>query len=113
MGLVDRITDAMLMLDGVTAAPHRFGGVEFRAGGREIGHLHGDKWADIPFPKRVRDTLVATGRAEVHHVLKDTGWISFYMRQQADGDRLLDLLTLSYRIITDRKQAVADFDRMP
>jgi hypothetical protein len=27
---------------GVTVEPHRFGGIEFREGRREIGHLHGD-----------------------------------------------------------------------
>ena len=35
---------------GVTAAPHRFGGVEFRVGRRELGHLHGNRLADLPLP---------------------------------------------------------------
>ena len=35
--------------EGVTAHPHRFGGVEFRLGRRELGHLHGERWADLPF----------------------------------------------------------------
>jgi hypothetical protein len=30
----------------------RFGGVEFRLGGRELGHLHGDRHADNP-PREV------------------------------------------------------------
>ncbi|MBK9123011.1 MAG: DUF5519 family protein [Chloroflexi bacterium] len=109
MSLAQRIADEMTVLPGVSAEPHRFGGVEFRVNGREIGHLHGDSWADIPFPKRVRDKLVAEGRAEVHHLLKDTGWISFYVRKHADGDRLLALLMLNYRIITNRRQALAEF----
>jgi hypothetical protein len=35
---------------GVTVAPHRFGGIAFRIGRRELGHLHGDRLADLPFP---------------------------------------------------------------
>jgi hypothetical protein len=31
----------------VTVAPHRFGGVEFRVGRRELGHLHGNRLADL------------------------------------------------------------------
>jgi Luciferase len=27
----------------VTIGPHRFGGIEFRLGKREMGHLHADK----------------------------------------------------------------------
>ena len=35
---------------GVTTGPHRFGGIEFRLGRRELGHLHGNRLADLPFP---------------------------------------------------------------
>ena len=37
--------------------PHRFDGVEFRVNGHEIGHLHGGRWVDLPFPVRVRKEL--------------------------------------------------------
>src|SRR5215470_7867885 len=46
--------------EGVTTHEHRFGGVEFRVGRREIGHLHGSRWADLPFHKGIRDMLVET-----------------------------------------------------
>jgi hypothetical protein len=39
---------------GVTVAPHRFGGVELRYGRKELGHLHGDHLADLPFPAPLR-----------------------------------------------------------
>src|ERR1044072_568434 len=45
--------------DGVTVAPHRFGGVEFRVGRRELGHVHGDRLADLPFPIAILRELVA------------------------------------------------------
>jgi hypothetical protein len=37
---------------GVSVAPHRFGGTEFRVAHHEIGHLHGGRLADLPFPRR-------------------------------------------------------------
>ena len=69
--IADAIRAELLSWDGVSAHPHRFGGTEFRVHGREFGHLHGDRLADIPFPKRARDELIAAGRAEPHHVPND------------------------------------------
>jgi hypothetical protein len=48
------ITKAATSWEGVAVQPHRFGGVEYVIGKREIGHIHGDNLVDIPFPKRVR-----------------------------------------------------------
>jgi hypothetical protein len=58
-----RIAAAVMAWPEVEQAPHRFGGIEFRLGKRELGHLHGDALADLPFPRKVRDELVASGRA--------------------------------------------------
>ena len=38
----------------VSEGTHRFGGIVFRLGRRELGHLHGETLADLPFPRRVR-----------------------------------------------------------
>jgi len=57
-GAGERITSAVTSWPDVEAGPHRFGGVEFRLGRRELGHLHGDRFADVPFPRRVRDELL-------------------------------------------------------
>jgi hypothetical protein len=81
---------------GVETTPHRFGGTEFRLGKVELGHLHGDRLADLPFPKRIRDELVAAGRASVHHILPETGWVSFYIRSPDDADAAIELFRLNY-----------------
>jgi len=81
---------------GITSQPHRFGGTEYNLGRREIGHVHGESLVDIPFPKKVRNDLVALGRAEPHHVLPDSGWVSIFLRQASDVDRAIDLLRLSF-----------------
>jgi Family of unknown function (DUF5519) len=81
---------------GVSVEPHRFGGIEFRVGRRELGHLHGNRLADLPFPIRVRDELIAAGKAERHHVLPDSGWISRRIKDQSDVAVVIDLFRLNY-----------------
>jgi hypothetical protein len=83
----------------VTAHPHRFGGTEYRLGPRrEIGHVHGDSLVDLPLPTKVRDELVASGRAHPHHVLPASGWVSFYIREPTDVERAIELFRLSYEL---------------
>jgi Luciferase len=81
--------------DGVTVHRHRFGGIEFKLGRRELGHLHGT-FADLPFPRRVRDELVATGRAQPHHVLPQSGWVTVPMRTAPEIANLIELFRQNY-----------------
>jgi len=74
---------------------HRFGGVEFRVGRREIGHLHATI-ADLPFPRSVRDRLIAAGRARPHHVLPDSGWVTAPIRTAADVLNVIQLFRHNY-----------------
>lgn len=97
-GAQQQITATVLSWEGMTAEPHRFGGTEYRLGTRGIGHIHGDNLVDIPFPTKVRTELVNAGAAEPHHLLKDTGWVSFYLRQTDDIDRAIALLQRSYEL---------------
>ena len=71
-GASQTIHAAVTAWPGVIVHPHRFGGTEYRLGERrEIGHIHGDALVDIPFPTKVRDEVIAAGRAEPHHILPD------------------------------------------
>ena len=97
-GAGQRIEAALHQCAGVAAAPHRFGGTEYRLGRREIGHVHGDSLVDIPFPKKVRDELVAAQRAEPHHILPESGWVSIFLQQEADVERAIELLRYSFDI---------------
>ena len=99
----ERIQTEVLSWPEMSAHPHRFGGVEFQYGTREIGHLHGNRLLDVPFPSKLRDELVATGRAEPHHVLPESGWISFHMREAADVDAAIALLRKSYEIAAKQR----------
>ena len=88
---------------GIEVHPHRFGGREFRLGTREIGHVHGDRLVDIPFPIKVRDELVGVGAAERHHILPESGWVSFYIREEGDVARAVALLERSYKLASAQK----------
>lgn len=90
------ITSELTGWPGVTVHPHRFGGVEFQLNGHELGHLHGSRQADLPFPVRVRQELVAAGQAEPHHILPETGWVTFYIRGAEDVPAVLALFRRNY-----------------
>jgi hypothetical protein len=103
---VDAVVNAVAGWSGVTVEPHRFGGREFRLENVEIGHIHTGGLVDIPFTRAIREQLVDGQFAQPHHILPESGWISFYMRGEGDLERALWLLRLSYlqkRIVRSRK----------
>jgi len=103
-GARDAIAAELTRWPGVSAHPHRFGGTEFVFGERrEIGHIHGDHLVDIPLPTRLRDELVAAGRAQAHHILPESGWISFYLRRPDDVANAIELFRQSYDVATRQK----------
>jgi hypothetical protein len=102
VGAAEQITEAVMSLEGVSSRPHRFGGIEFRFGRRELGHLHGNYLLDIPFPMKLRNELVESHRAEPHHILPDSGWVSFTIRKEGDVSEAIGLLKLSLELA--RKQ---------
>ena len=104
-GASKQIIDTLLTWQGIETHPHRFGGTEFRTGKREVGHIHGDSLVDIPFPKKIRDEIVAAKEAEPHHILPETGWVSFYLREEADVERAIALLKRSYEIALKQKKS--------
>jgi hypothetical protein len=99
----EAIKNALLGLEGVTANSHRFGGTEYRIGKREIGHVHGNYLVDIPFPKKIRNEIVSEGLAEPHHILPDSGWVSFYIKSDPDVEKAIDLLKRSYELAINKK----------
>ncbi|MBI3116792.1 MAG: DUF5519 family protein [Thaumarchaeota archaeon] len=99
---LEKIVKEVAKWPGVTTHAHRFGGTEFRLGRRELGHVHGDYQADVPFPMDVRNQLVAEGRAEPHHVLPESGWITLRFRNSNDVESAISLFQLSYDLARRR-----------
>jgi hypothetical protein len=102
---VQKLIDKVSAWEGIRANPHRFGGVEFNLGKVEIGHVHGNGMVDIPFTRKLREQLVNAGEAEPHHLLSDSGWITFYMSDDEDVGQALRLMRLSYLQKVARRKA--------
>lgn len=96
----DKLQQELLSWPGVTVHDHRFGGIEFRINGREMGHLHGDKLADLPFPKDVGKKLIAEGKASPHHFIPQSGWISYYIKGIDDIQGAIELFQMQYERLT-------------
>jgi hypothetical protein len=90
-----QVRDEVAGWPGVTIHEHRFGGIELRFGRKELGHLH-ESIADLPFPRGVRDELVATGLARPHHIHADSGWVTAPMQTAADVRAVIELFRRSY-----------------
>lgn len=96
MNYLKKLEDEVSAWHQVSIHPHRFGGREFRFQSAEVGHVHPGGIVDIPFPRPIRDALLADGLAEEHHWVPDSGWITFQMRSEADLGHALWLMRLSY-----------------
>ena len=81
---------------GVTTGDTGRGGLQFSYGRVELGHLHGSSFADLPFPKKVRNTLIAQGRALVHPPLPESGWVRRRMDSPEDAEAVIELFRMNY-----------------
>lgn len=111
--ITETIKQEVLSWADVTSGAHRFGGLEFRIGNCEIGHLHGRHQVDIPFSARLRKELVASGKASPHHLYPKSGWISFYIRGVEDVPAAIALLRLNYDRLAERRcgRQTADLEK--
>jgi hypothetical protein len=107
--ILDAIKKEILSWPNVTAEPHRFGGIEFRLNKREMGHIHGEYVADLPFPMKTRNDLVNSGRVSPHHVLPKSGWVSYWITQDKEQQEhkvsaVVELFKMRYEQLKPRAQ---------
>jgi Family of unknown function (DUF5519) len=89
---------------GVTTGDTGRGGLQFSYGRVELGHLHGSSFADLPFPRRVRDDLIAQGRASVHDPLPNSGWVRRRMEVPEDVEAVIGLFRMNYDRARERAE---------
>ena len=87
---------------GVTYGTHRFGGVEYRIGKREMGHVHGETLADLPFPMQMRNKLIESGCVSLHHILPHSGWVSKWIKDEVDVGEVIELFRMQYERLKPR-----------
>ena len=90
-----RIYSEVASWPGVTIESHG-SIVFFRVGRREIGHLHGSRFVDLPFPVRIRKQLVNAGRARQHYLHPESGWVTRHIQGERDAEPIIDLFRLNY-----------------
>lgn len=96
MKYVMKLEEEVSAWANISVHSHRFGGREFRCANAEVGHVHSGGVVDIPFPRTVRDALLAEGLAEEHRWVPNSGWVTFRIRGAQDLKHALWLLRLSY-----------------
>ena len=101
-GNASAIEREVLRWPGVRKEPGRFGATSFRYGKREIGHLHGDRIADLPVTTEMKEDLMARGRARPHQA-GVKGYVSYPLESEEDVAAVLGILNRNY----DRARAAA------
>ena len=104
--IIENIKKEILSWPYVTSEPHRFGGIEFLLNKREMGHIHNEGLADIPFPMKIRDELVNSGRVKPHHVLPHSGWVSylFHNNEEEIASIVIQLFRMRYEQLKPKVQ---------
>jgi hypothetical protein len=99
-----QITEEVTSWAGVEAGPGRRGEFAFRVGGREIGHLHGDRAAHFGFPREVGAGLRKEGRVGPHPVNPhSTKMAARRIETASDVRDVIELMRLNYdRVVAQR-----------
>ena len=93
---LDEIEDEVLSWNEISLRMHKYGGIQFDINKREIGHIHGNGLLDILFSREDKTRFLEGGRVQEHHVFKNSGWVSLYIRTREDKDLAIGLLRYSY-----------------
>lgn len=99
---MEEIEREMKSWQGVTTGGTGRGGLRFSYGRVELGHLHGDSFADLPFPKKLRKELTERGRASVHPPLPDSGWVRRRMDGPSGTGAVIELFRMNYERAKER-----------
>ena len=105
--ITDNIKKEIISWPGVTSNPYHFGGIEFRVNKRDMGHIHGEKLADLPFPIEIRKDLIASGKALPHIIYPESMWVSYIIRSKEDSPKIVDLFRLQYERLKRKPKIIS------
>ena len=100
--ITENIKNEILSWRGVTSNPYQFGGIEFRINKRDMGHIHGEKLADLPFPIEIRKEIIASGKALPHIIYPESMWVSYIIQSEDDTPKIIDLFRLQYERLKNK-----------
>jgi hypothetical protein len=108
MSAHERIAAEVESWPGVETGPGRFGSLRFVIGRRELGHLHGDRIADLPLRPQTARELIAAGAAREHRFTpQGSGWVTVELRSDDDADRVIKLMRASYERAVEKRPELA------
>ncbi len=90
---------------GVALSVHRFGGVGFNFGRHELAHIHGNGLFDAFVGADARNEMVRAGIALPHHIFPRSGWVSFWVKTEADLPNALELMRIAQCYRTEKQNA--------
>jgi MFS family permease len=105
--ITENIKHEILSWPGVTSNPYQFGGVEFRVNKRDMGHIHGEKLADLPFPIKLRKEIITSGRALPHIIYPESMWVSYIIHSEEDIPKIIDLFRLQYERLKNKPTIIS------
>ena len=80
---------------GLSLSVHRYGGTGFCVGRTVLGHVHGNGLLDVFVGRAAARELTATHLCEPHHILADSAWVSFWIREEKDFDTAIRLMQVA------------------
>jgi MFS family permease len=112
--IAEAIEREILSWPDVTAQPHRFGGIDFRVGTKEMGHLHGENMVDLPLPPNAALASSSSnkltgvpkqggeteGSLPPHDAYPESKWINYWIKGEDDVPRVIALFRLQYDRLT-------------
>ena len=105
--ITENIKEEILSWPGVTSSPYYYGGIEFRVDKKDMGHIHGHKLADLPFPIDIRKQLLTSGKALPHVIYPESKWVSYIIRSEEDVSKVVDLFRLQYERLKNKPPVIS------
>jgi len=98
MDYIDEIETEVRLWPGTSVQAHKFGGIQFNKDNRELGHIHGNGLLDILLSRGQKNELMKKYPVQDHHVFKNSGWISFWIKTAEDSKTAVSLLSHVYNL---------------
>lgn len=96
LGWIDELEEMVLSFPSTEITVHKYGGAQFNYRQKEFAHCHSNGILDILLNQQLKKKLLQDGRIVDHHVFKNSGWITFYIKTNDDVFYAKSLLRLAY-----------------
>lgn len=97
---IDEIETEVLSWQHTHVSAHKFGGIQFNSHTTELGHIHGNGLLDILLSREQKFLLMKQCPVQDHHIFRNSGWISFWIKTREDKQKAVELLRYAYDLKT-------------